>query len=253
MENQQHQINSALRYSNLNSLVSVQLQAMIMDNATTTIRHVDSLDSLKQSLKTLSEPEFIRNEIKGGDKASSNSLVTKTFISYPCEDVYSPLYLLDEGVVAGECQGIAQGSEVVGLMFVISLFQAQLESFITVFESSKRDTEDLTELYGIAINTFIQYIDVCSTLFLLSCSAVSDEFKVLIETLEKQGVGLAALAVLLVTIIGRVCWRLIIRSVGRKKFDERRLLSVIPSRLITTNSYLKKYLNVSATQKLNYT
>ena len=249
MENQQHQINSALKYSNLNSLVSVQLQAMIMDNATTTIRHVDSLDSLKQSLNTLREPEFIRHEIKGEDKASSESVVTEIFINYPCENAYSPLYLLDVGVVAGECQGIAQGAKEIGLMFVISLFQAQLESFITVFESSERDAEDLSELYGVAINTFIQYIDVCSTLFLLSCTAVSDEFKTLIEMLNKQGAGLAALAVLLVVIIGGVCWQFIIRRVGRKKFDERELLSVIPSRLIATNPYLKRYLDISVTQK----
>ena len=249
MQSQQHQSNIALKYSNLNSLVSVQLQSMTMDNATTTIRHINSLDSLKQSMSTLANPQGIRLEIKGDDVSFSDSLVDKIFVSFPCEDAYSPLYLLDKGIVAGECEGIAAGSSEIGLMYVISLMESQLEKFVALFESSPRDQENLVALYGIAINTFIQYIDVCSTLLLLSCTGVSDNFKLLIQVLKKQGVQLAVLAVFIVIVIGWVSWQFIVKKIGEKEFDKRKLLSVLPPKIVAMNPYLKRYLSVNITQK----
>ena len=200
-----------------------------MDNATTTIRHINSLDSLKQSMSTLANPQGIRLEIRGNDKGFSDGLVGKIFVSFPCKSAYSSLYLLDAGVVAGECEAIAAGSNDIGLMYVISLMESQLELIIALFESSQRDQEDIVTLYGIAINTFIQYIDVCSTLLLLSYTGVSDDFKLLIQGLKETGVQLAVLATLIVIVIGWLSWRFIIKKIGEKEFDKKETSERAPS------------------------
>ena len=98
-------------------------------------------------------------------------------------------------------------------------------AFLTRLESITRDADTLRELYREAIETFIQYLNVATTLFLIAYDLMLLNFKDLVSNLESQGPILADVAVIIVAIIGLWSQFFGIKPLIDKEFDPKMVLA----------------------------
>ncbi len=94
-----------------------------------------------------------------------------------------------------------------------------------------------------------ELIDVEFVLLLSAYVVAIDEFKGLVEDLERLQVQLAWLAATFSFFLGVFTWIFIMRRISKLDFESRELLSFVPTRLLLKNLLLKKYLVSTAKSK----
>ena len=240
MQKQQISINSALENINLYSLISAEILSTMMDNGTTTVRSAPILDSLEDNLIKLSSISSFEDSFKD-TKGQLPHRNYQIFFDIDCNEVYSPIYILDQVDIVGECSNIANGLGRIGLIKTLSQMANNINTAIRDFTASNKTTSSLVDLFGKA-SGFTQITDNSMTLLLLSFTYTLGEFKKLVKDLEKERLMLAWIAVVISVFLVAMTWLFVMKKLVKKEFDKMKILNLLPSKLIFNNQLLRKYI-----------
>ena len=242
MEKQQKTISAALERVNLQILISAELQGMLLDNATLTIRGVSVLQSLSNDIETLEDINNLENGFKDENGVLSAKLQDILF-RMSCSDSYTPLYnQYSRDYIIAECDTVARGLGRIGLIDISLDMGAKLTQFIQNFVESNRTIETIDSLYLESFEYFFKVVDITASYLLIAYTSVKDSFSELSDHLESQRLVLAWVAVIVSASIGQITWQFVIQKLANKEIDRKQLLMVFPTRLIISNPYLKRYL-----------
>ena len=238
------QINMNTVFQNINqqSLLSVQLQSMVLDNDTTTIRNQPIAVSFDRSIGRLKEVQQLQEALQD----SSGQLPDgqrELLYDYPCSEIKTQLFsYLNPVAMNRKCLQVTNGRSQVGLSSLLPMMANNLEVFNTEFWASDRTTADLTYLYILAINMFLSSIDVSVGLFAISYDETSVTVQSDLDKLTRECVLMAIAAVLVSLVISTLIWILIVRRMVNKQFDIKQVLSLVPTGLIIESMHLRGYL-----------
>ena len=241
MEKQQVIIASALNNVQQQTLLSVQLQSLVFDNDTITIRNRPILDGLDGSIQRLKEVTQLQDLFKNykGEFSPENKEI---LFSIKCVDAISPFYYLTPDFLLGECLTLGNGQDTISLVTLFPQMANQVTSFINAFEKTSRDYSGVKDIYNVFLYELCNPLDLTITLLLLSYSVTVAEFNELKSTLLKEGTQLLAGVLLVLLIVIAVMWFFVIKKLVMKEFERRKILALMPGGLIARNAYLKKYI-----------
>ncbi len=95
--------------------------------------------------------------------------------------------------------------------------------------------------YGKGLNDLS---DITATLMLLLFTATEVKLQEKVDSLNDTSLIVICVAIAVSIILGLLTWVFVIKKLVDRSFERRRVLAIIPNRLITTNPYLKMYLFV---------
>ena len=238
------QINMNTAFQNINqqSLLSVQLQSLVLDNDTTTIRNEPIVVSFEKSISRLKEVGQLQEALQD----SSGQLPEgqrELLYDYPCSGIKTNLFAyLNPVAMNRKCLQVTNGRTQVGLASLLPMMANNLDVFNAEFRASDRTVADLTYLYILAINMFLSSIDVSVGMFAISYDQTSATVESDLQQLTRECVLMAIAAVLVSLVISTLIWILIVRRMVTKQFDIKQVLSLIPTGLIIESMHLKGYL-----------
>ena len=241
MDKQQVIITSALDNVQQQTLLSVQLQSLVFDNDTITIRNRPIQDGFGASIQRLKEVTRLQNLFKNykGEFSPENKEI---LFSIRCIDVISPFYYLTPDILLWECFTLANGEDTISLVTLFPQMADQVSSFLDTFEESSRDYSGIKDIYNVFTSELSLPIDLTLTLLLLSYSVTVTEFDDLLSTLLKEGTQLLVGALLVLIVVTTMMWFLVIKRLAIKEFERKKILALMPGDLISRrNIYLKKY------------
>lgn len=241
MEKQQGTIDFALNSVEQQTLFSVQIQSMALDNDTTTIRNRPIMQDLEENIDRLNDVTYLQKMLKN-HKGKFSNLNKQVLFDIDCQDVYSPLYFLTPEILRRECSANSDGLYRIALVKLFPDLAQLIRSFILKFQTTKRDEDAVIELYLYGMNLFVEKIDLSVVLLFLSYSSTYQEFNALVDEQAIRGGMMAWWAVVALIIITYFSWRLVVSKLVRTELERKELLGLVPTGLIIKNVYLKKYL-----------
>lgn len=241
IESQNTSITSLLKKINLQVFVNVETQILIMDNAETMIRNAPALDSLNNDITTMKNVNSYQENLLN-DKGVLSEQQNEILYNITCNYVYSSLYLLSVAEAQEECQSVSKGFGRLGLVNLLPDVVNDLVSLIAEFEGSTREESQLKILSQDANDLLDDLTDISTTLLLLLFSATKTEALDNTQTLDQRSLILVWVAVILSAIFGTLIWLFVVKRISSKEFERKKVLQIVPNRLIMSNIYLRRYI-----------
>jgi len=240
LKDQQNDVYAALKGINTLTLVSVEIQQTIQDNSTTAVKDIPVIDDLRSNIKALAASEDIINSFKSGSN-DPNSYQNQLLFNISCLTVYSSDYFLPQEIIVGECTDISKGRGHVGLTSVLSEFSTALTQFDNMFFSSDRSSDTLKDLYNYAINNFIRYIDVGTSLYMMLYDHTNKEFDSLIEETNSRSLVFTLIALPVLVIFGIVSYLYSIKRILEITQRMKNMLMMVPTSHIISNRNMREW------------
>jgi len=241
MKKQQTNTNYALNYINFLGQFMPALEISVLLNATTDFRNMPVLEGLRSQLQRFKKFDEIQESLK--DAYGEYSEVQKEILfGYDCHKIYTPLYPWPEELMLLECDFASGGLGRISLAKTLTALETILEQFLVEFELVRGDMEAMLKFYGDFVIQVISYhIDMGFLLLIRSFVASSKDFSDLSKSLEQQRIVLGWVALLISIALGATTWIFVVRKLLRREFERKKILALVPTRIIFGNFLLKNY------------
>ncbi len=244
MQKQQINSNAALDYLNTIAEVSILVQQILLENAMTTIRHQPLISSLEKAALKIKQVSELQNNLmnsKGEYSPGQESIL----FNFECPNAYSDSYSWGKNILVPECELLSDGLGVVGLVKLLSKLEVAIGQFLDRYPTIPKD------MHSLLLAFYYEYIDyrmigsmtdIGIVVLLHSYDASTKDFDDSVHKLEDERVILGWVASIVTIGLGIFTWGFVIRKLCGSEFQERKLLALVPNRLILSNFLLKKYL-----------
>jgi len=244
MQKQQMNSNAALDYLNTIAEVSILVEQILLENATTTIRHQSLVPSLEKAAEKIQQVSLLQNNLKNS-KGEYSPGQEDILFNFECPNAYSSSYSWNKNILVPECELLSDGLGVVGLVKILSKLEVALGQFLDRLPTIPKDMQSLLQafIYEYVDSRYIGCMtDIGIVVLLHSYAASTKDFDNLVHKLEDERVILGWVASLVTISLGILTWVFVIRKLCGSELEERKLLALVPNRLILSNFLLKKYL-----------
>jgi len=241
MNRQQNNLNYALNFINFLGQFMPAVEIAVLMNATTDFRNMPVLDGISSQLKRFKELDELQESLKDADGEYSETQKEILF-GYDCNKVYTPLYSWPEELMLLECDFSSNGLGRISLNKVLTTLDIVLEQFLIQFEVVRYDMDATLQFYGEYVIQVISYlIDMGFLLMLRSFVSSRDDFSSLSKELERQRILLGWVAFLISLVLGALTWIFVVRKLLRREFERKKILALVPTKIIFGNFLLKNY------------
>ncbi len=249
MNRQQSNLNYALNYINFLGQFMPAIEITVLLNATTEFRNMPVLEGISSQLQRFKKLDEIQESLKDADGEYTETQKEILF-GYDCDKVYTPLYPWPEELMLIECDFSSNGLGRISLAKVLTTLETVLEQFLVQFEVVRYDMDAMLQFYGEYVIQVISYlIDMCFLLMLRSFVASRDDFSSLSKELERQRILLGWMASLISIVLGAMTWIFVVRKLLRREFERKKILALVPTKIIFGNFVLKNYVKRLACEK----
>jgi len=234
-----------LKALNRQAFVNVQVQALIMDNVETKVRNEPILDSLDNDISILYNVNAFQEALfdEQGDLSQGQQTI---LFNMSCSDAYSSLYFLSQNTSTSVCDTVSKGIKRLSLVSLLPDIVNSASLLIEDFENSSKDALALQLIFNEAVASLNDLSDIATILMLLLFTATEIKFQEKMQSLDDTRLIVICIAIAVSVILGSLTWIFVIRKLVDRSFERKRVLAIIPNRLITANPYLKMYLFVLA-------
>jgi len=232
-----------LKALNRQVFVNAQVQALIMDNGSTKVRNLPILENLDADITILYNINAFQEALYDDQGELSQDQQTALY-NITCSEAYSSLYFLSRTSSTSICNTISKG---IGRLSLTSLLPDIVNNVGLItenYESSSKDASSLEQLFDEAVSMLNDLSDITATLMLLLFTATETKLKEKVDSLNERSLIVICVAIVVSIILGLLTWIFVIRKLVDRSLERKRVLAIIPNRLIITNPYLKMYLFV---------
>jgi len=244
LEKQQMNSNAALDYLNTIADISIGLEQLLILNATITIRNESIYKILQEANTKIKTVSALQNSLKNSEGEYSPGQEEILF-NFQCDNSHSENYSWGPEVLVPECQILSNGVNIVGLVQLLNELSTYLDGFLVKYETLPLDMQSLYDTFMLDYVTFgnmASMTNISIVILLHSYAASTKDFDNLVEDLGNESVALAWIAIAVTISASILTWIFVIRKLSKSEFEERKLLALIPNRLILSNFLLKKYM-----------
>jgi hypothetical protein len=232
---------STLQYANAVTLSSLETQALIMGYNTSKIKNLPVTEVLSEEIETLQGVATLQSSLQDENGVLSQKQHDILF-NISCDMVYSENYNVPAFIIITDCNVASKGLGRVGLIDVLSNLASQLVQFQTGFINGPKDAATVKLDYNTYFDTVLHTVNTASTLLLMSFEVTTAEFVSLIQDLENKSLVLAWVALIVSIVLGIIIWRFVIKSLLEKELERKKILALVPIRLILPNYGIKKFI-----------
>jgi len=236
---QQNAVNVALDNMKKHSMISVQLEAMIMENATTTFQNVPILESLDKELENLNSGVELYNTFVRGQTVSPE--IYSILYNRSCQDAYASEYLLPEFVAKTACMTVSSQSGYSGLIEIAAFVTTDLTNFVNEFLNSDRSRATLKSMNVDLTRKRIGSVDASMAFSFFLLNAVLEDSAELNQKFQDEKTLLAYVAIIISLLAAALSWRFIVKKLIQKELVRNDILALLPVKLICENQLLKRY------------
>jgi len=240
MKQQQVSLIAALSALDTYGMFNVALEMLIMQNGASKIKNNPSVIELESAVHQLDNIQSFQNSLT--DENGDLPLYQQEILyNISCYNVDSSLNSWNGSTTASECIAISNGLTYTGLLKIFMQTESNIENFLNDYQSSSRNSTVLVEMYRDLWNRLSSYASTGNVLILLSFAYSTNSFDALVEDLGNRSVALAWVAGVVCIALGAVTWLFVIRRLSSIPFERKRMLALLPQKIIFNNFLLKKY------------
>ncbi len=239
IKEQQNSVNVALSNMKKHSFISCQLEALIMENDSTTVQGISVLESVTQELEDLNSiVELYDTFIK--DKKTVPEDIYKLLYNRSCSDAYNPDYNLPEDIAIAACMHTSQYSGSIGLLQIDSVLNNNLNQYLAEFTASNKTRASLKDLFYKIPSDYIDSVDTSVAYSLYLVDAVQNESENLRKKFRSQRITLTITAFLVSLFFTVLAWVFIMRKLINKELIRKDFFNLLPTKMIRENQLLIK-------------
>ena len=238
---QEDRLASILKLVNVQAFVNVELQALVMDNATITIRNIPILTNLEKDLAIFKNINAFQNSLLD-DSELLLSNKQQALFNTNCTNVYSSQYLNTYEEAVSQCLTLSKGLGHIGLVDLLPDMANVINTITSQFERGVKDESALMILYNKAVDMMDELTDVGVTLLLMLFEITKLDYADAIQKTDYKNLVMMLVALLVSIIVGFLAWMFVIKTLVNQELERRYTLELIPNRVIVNNPYMRKYL-----------
>jgi len=234
------EIFSSLSGINIQVLLVDEMLQLIMDNGTTQARNRPVIEDFLINIETLREVNELIRVFKG--KRKMLTAFQEILYNFTCDSCNSTLYYLPDWLQIQMCYENSGGVGRYGLIQGLTEPGNILPNFIAEFEGMEKTAQNINETFHSVGFPLLRFMDVNIVSFLRLYSAVSEDFMKLTSDLKKQGIILASIAVPMIALLGALTWKFVFSKTVQADIKRKKILLMLPAKIILENKYLKKWI-----------
>jgi len=237
---QEEQIHISLDTLYLQNLIMTEFTGLLLTNGSITVRNQDVAIDFLYNLGQLPSANAMVNAFRSSD-GTLNSAQQEAFYNFPCES-FSKYSIDNLDYVLDSCVTMSKGTNSVSLIESLSLLYSTTTEYYQRYDDSSKTMGEIIEINK-------DFLSVLQTLGAVSPAMCTVLYQITLEDFVSQtnSANVNAIVFTVVTIVALILgtigvWHFIIKRIFEFESSDKKILKLVPVKIILSNKYLKQYL-----------